>query len=191
MDGDKTAMDQNSIKENYMSGLHALIQGTQSLSLAYDLVWDMESDYLDTQQRLKDTQFNLGEMEWRAVRAEKREKETRAACYVLKNSLAASEEWSQKIEQELRMAQQTIQDVRSSQLRSQWIKEYKASIEFRKLVLDECDAFYIQGFTESIEKVITIDPNFPVKRLKYLGEDDEIELYEDEQGGVNADQLPN
>ncbi|KAJ7979258.1 hypothetical protein O6P43_002676 [Quillaja saponaria] len=89
LDGDKTVKDINSIKENYMSGLHALIQGTQSLSLAYDQVRDMESDYLDTQQRLKDTQFNLGEMEGRAVHAEKREEETKAACCVLKNSFAA------------------------------------------------------------------------------------------------------
>ncbi|KAJ7947300.1 hypothetical protein O6P43_032124 [Quillaja saponaria] len=69
--------------------------------------------------------------------------------------------------------------------------EYKASTEFRKVVLDECDAFYIQGFIESREKTFMIDPNFPVDRLKYVGEDDEAKFYEDEQGEMNADQPPN
>ncbi|KAJ7960198.1 hypothetical protein O6P43_020677 [Quillaja saponaria] len=128
----------------------------------------MESDYLDTKLRLKDTQLSLGGMEERAIRAEKKEEETRAVCCVLENSLAASEERGQKIEQELRMAQQTIQDVHSGQLRAQWIEEYKAFVEFKKLVLDECDAFYIQGFVESREKAVMIDPNFPVERLKYI-----------------------
>ncbi|KAJ7969204.1 hypothetical protein O6P43_013200 [Quillaja saponaria] len=75
LDGDKANMDQNSIKENYMSGLHTLIR------------------------------LSLGGMEEKAIRAEKKEEEPRAARCVLENSLAASEERGQKTEQELRMAQ--------------------------------------------------------------------------------------
>ncbi|KAJ7976062.1 hypothetical protein O6P43_005888 [Quillaja saponaria] len=52
---DKAVVDQLSLKGSYVSWQYALIRRTQSLSLFYDRVRNMEFEHLSTELQLKDT----------------------------------------------------------------------------------------------------------------------------------------
>ncbi|KAJ7942645.1 Transcription elongation factor SPT4-like [Quillaja saponaria] len=193
---DRAHVAELSLRDGYQSGLHSLIWGTQTLALVYDHVRELEAVQRQTENKLKSTSQAYGTMKKRATKAEARAEElfrmgeeAKKASKVLSNTLAASEERASKTAAMLKTTQNALQEAlaRHDEVAAKAIEDFKASSEFRKFVLGECDGFFIQGFTEARQKALVIDPNFPVERLKYVGEDDECKLTEHEEGGSIAE----